>query len=170
MLYKAAFVAKGAPPAVDQGGMRNLTLRGPSDKGEAGFTLIELMVVMLILAVLAAVALPSFFDQVDKGHDAKAKEAAHGIQVAMEACSTENNGKYTNCAKAQLLKLEPALNGVPTFTAVSAESGSGYTIAVTAKTTGDKFEIKRKATGVVEYPCSPKATGGCPASKSWKGP
>ncbi|HSS43389.1 MAG TPA: prepilin-type N-terminal cleavage/methylation domain-containing protein [Solirubrobacterales bacterium] len=148
--------------------MGNLTLREPNNGGEAGFTLIELLVVMLILGVLAAVALPSFFDQVDKGHDAKAKEAAHDVQVTMESCSTENNGKYTNCAKAQLLKLEPALNGLPTFTASSAESGSGYTISVKAKTTEHTFEIKRKATGVVEYPCSPKATGGCPASKSWK--
>jgi prepilin-type N-terminal cleavage/methylation domain-containing protein len=148
--------------------MGNLTLRGPNDESEAGFTLIELLVVMVILAVLAAIALPSFFDQVNKGHDAKAKEAAHGVQVAMEACSTENEGNYTNCAKAQLLKLEPALNGLPTFTAESKESGAGYTIVVTAKTTGHKFEIKRKATGVIEYPCSPKATGGCPASKIWK--
>ncbi len=148
--------------------MENLARRGLNHEGEAGFTLIELLVVMLILGILAAVALPSFFDQVDKGHDAKAKEAAHEIQIAMETCSTENEGKYTNCAKAQLLKLEPALNNAPTFTAVPTEKNMGYTIVVTAKTTGDKFEIKRKATGVVEYPCSPKATGGCPASKSWK--
>lgn len=149
--------------------MGNLAIRRLNDEGEAGFTLIELLVAMLILAVLAAVALPSFFEQVNKGHDAKAKEAAHDIQVAMESCSLENGGKYTNCAKAQLLKLEPALKGVPTFTAASAEAGSGYTIAVTAETSKDKFEIKRRATGVLEYPCSPKATGGCPASKSWKG-
>jgi type IV pilus assembly protein PilA len=148
--------------------MGNLARRGPNSKGEAGFTLIELLVVMVILAVLAAIALPSFFDQVDKGHDAKAKEAAHGIQVAMETCSTENEGKYTNCAKAQLLKLEPALKNITTFSAASKESGAGYTISVKAESSEDTFEIKRKATGVIEYPCSPKATGGCPASKSWK--
>lgn len=143
-------------------------MRGPSDESEAGFTLIELLVVMVILAVLAAIALPSFFDQVDKGHDAKAKEAAHDIQVVVEACSTENEGDYTNCEKAQLLKLEPALKNITTFSAASAESGSGYKISVKAESSGDTFEIKRKATGVIEYPCSPKATGGCPASKSWK--
>jgi prepilin-type N-terminal cleavage/methylation domain-containing protein len=148
--------------------MGNLRLRGPSDESEAGFTLIELLVVMVILAVLAAIALPSFFSQVNKGHDAKAKEAAHGVQVAMETCSTENEGNYTNCEKAQLLKLEPALKNITTFSAESKESGAGYTIAVTAESSKDKFEIKRKATGVIEYPCSPKAAGGCPASKSWK--
>ena len=67
--------------------------------GEAGFTLIELLVVMLILGILATIALPAFFNQREKANDAKAKETAHTVQVAVETCATENGGTYTNPAK-----------------------------------------------------------------------
>ena len=44
-----------------------------------------------------------------------AKDTAHAIQVAMETCSTENDGTYTDCKKATLLKKEPSLNSAPSF-------------------------------------------------------
>src|SRR3954470_21184733 len=76
---------------------------------EAGFTLIELLVVMLILGILAAIALPAFFNQKDKAGDAKAKEYAHSAQVAMETCSTDNDGSYANCDLSALKLVEPTL-------------------------------------------------------------
>ncbi|HEY5052301.1 MAG TPA: hypothetical protein VII45_02715, partial [Solirubrobacterales bacterium] len=77
----------------------------------------------------------------------------------------ENAGSYKPCTKAAVQKIEPTLNSGPTFTVKPAEKT--YTILVTADTSAHHFEIKRLATGVVEYPCSPKAKGGCPSSQSW---
>jgi type IV pilus assembly protein PilA len=83
----------------------------------AGFTLVELLVVMLILGILAEVALPAFFNQKEKAYDARAKETAHTVQVAVEACSAESSSEYENCKTAATLeKIEPTLNGAPKFT------------------------------------------------------
>ena len=96
--------------------------------GEAGFTLIELLVVMLILGILATIALPAFFNQREKANDAKAKETAHTVQVAVETCATENGGTYTNCKKeATLKKIEPTLSSGPVFE-VKAPAKGGYTV------------------------------------------
>ena len=44
--------------------------------GERGFTMIEILVVLLIVAVLAAIAIPLFTNQRDKARDAEAKTAS----------------------------------------------------------------------------------------------
>ena len=67
-----------------------------SGESEAGFTLVELLVVMLILGILAAIAIPAFFNQKEKANDSQAKAYAHSAQVAMETYATDNGGSYTN--------------------------------------------------------------------------
>ena len=129
---------------------------------EAGFTLIELLVVMLILGILAAIALPAFFNQKSKASDAKAKEYAHSAQVAMETCSTENGGVYseTACEIEKLKEIEPTLNSA-TGLVVEPEGAAGYKVTV-GGSEGHTFTIERNGEGELFFPCVEEGQGGCP--------
>ncbi len=70
---------------------------------ESGFTLVELLVVMLILGILAAIAIPSFFNQRDKARDADAKATAKTAQTAIETYATENNGVVHSSRRVERL-------------------------------------------------------------------
>ena len=58
-------------------------LRKRLDKDEAGFTLIELMVVVLIIAILIAIAIPTFLGAQDRARDRGAQsDLRNGITAA----------------------------------------------------------------------------------------
>ncbi|WP_366922509.1 type II secretion system protein [Metallumcola ferriviriculae] len=58
---------------------------------ESGFTLIELMVVVVILGILAAVIIPQFSNSTDKARAARAKAELRSMQNAIEVYYLEYN-------------------------------------------------------------------------------
>jgi type IV pilus assembly protein PilA len=137
-------------------------------QSESGFTLVELLVVMLILGLLAAIAIPAFFNQRTKAQDAEAKTTAKTAQTALETYATDNGGSYLNADLTKLRAIEPTIpsTGVALTPVPAAKT---YTIVATSDS-GNTFSIARDANGALTYPCTPTAGGGgCPGSTGWGG-
>ena len=144
--------------------------------GEEGFTLVELLVVILIIGILAAIAIPSFLNQKGKGEDAAAKSSAREAATAVETFYTDN-ASY-NATGAQLRAIEPTLpqDGTAATSAASATDAgkmtvtgadaNGYTIRVWSKPSGRMYQITKGPSGVART-CDPAGQGGCNAGGSW---
>jgi type II secretion system protein G len=69
-------------------------------KGEAkmrkGFTLIEIMIVIAVIAILAGIALPHFKGMHDEGNAAKAAGELRTLAIAVESYYIHNNRAYPN--------------------------------------------------------------------------
>ena len=81
---------------------------------EKGFTLIELMVVVLIIAILIAIAIPTFLGARTRSQDRAAESELRNASTAEKVIYTDN--QTFDATTAKLKTLEPSLNwngGVP---------------------------------------------------------
>jgi type IV pilus assembly protein PilA len=88
-------------------------IRKMAEEREGGFTLIELLVVIIIIGILAAIAIPVFLNQRQKGYDAQAKSDARNLATLEETYLTDNNfykGEATSSAAQTDLGYKPSSN------------------------------------------------------------
>jgi type IV pilus assembly protein PilA len=134
--------------------------------GERGFTMIEILVVLLITVVLAAIAIPLFINQRAKGQDAEAKTTVAVAAGAFEVYHQDHD-TFAGADVDALAAIEPtleharglAVDGTDEGYSVSVDSASGHA-------GGGPFTIERSNTTTTRT-CGAPGNGGCPSSGDW---
>jgi type IV pilus assembly protein PilE len=104
---------------------------------KSGFTLLEIIIVIIIVGVLASLALPRFFATVEYSRSTEALASFTAVRQALERCYLQRNGDYTACTDIDnTLDIEnPGASPNSHFSyVVDGASAVGYTITATRNT------------------------------------
>lgn len=135
--------------------LQTIRARAAARRGhdEAGFTLIELMVVVLIIAILLAIAIPTFLGAQNKAKDRDAQSSLRNMLTAATTAATDSQGDYSAATTAVLSAAEPNYTfGDPsdgpkkisvlaekTQWSAAAWSNSGKCFFITVSASGTKY-------------------------------
>ena len=150
--------------------MRSVRERMQSQKG---FTLIELLVVAAVVGILAAIGLPAFLGEQEKGQDASAKSNARNVVSAVESCYSETKN-YEECDTLADLQATDTKPGVELTDTTTQQEGA-VSVTATADTftiagysqSNNTFVVTKAADGTFTRSCSPGGSGGCQAVGVW---
>jgi type IV pilus assembly protein PilE len=117
---------------------------------QSGFTLTELLIVIVIIGILIGIAVPSYTEYVTKGKRAQAHARLSQIAQLLER-SYSDNGTY-NATLPSLLGLAA---GTTIYSSSGNETGSAYTVAFSGTPDTATFTLVATPNGWTDAQCGP---------------
>jgi len=130
---------------------------------QKGFTLIELMIVVAIVGILAAVAMPAYQNYLTKSKFTEVVAAAAPLKLAVELCAQDQSG-IVNCSTGtqgvpvvngtRYVQSGTVSGGAITLTAVASEGLNGATYILTPTYTANSpLQWTQNGTCVAQQMC-----------------
>ena len=101
---------------------------------ESGFTLLEILVVIIIVGVLAAVAMPTLFRNVERSRASEALNTLGVVKRQMDGCAMQFGGTdYTNCGTFNAIGMTDPSGSVATHFSytIPAAGAASFTLRAT---------------------------------------
>lgn len=131
--------------------------RLPDLRDARGFTMLELLVVILIVGILATIGLPAFLGQRARGHDTNTKAMLKTTMVALRTFELDH--ATFAATRADLEVIEPTIANASADFAVT---GTVSTFVLSERSeSGTEFTLTRDASGRVTRDCSQPGEGSC---------